>query len=73
MSALATPTLTPEATALRATEINLSLILGITITFHVLALLSVFARAYVRLFLVKVLGWDDYTMVAAMVSLVAPP
>lgn len=65
--ATSSPTLSPEAQATYNAESNLPFILGITITFHVLALIAVILRVYVRTFLVKVIGWDDYTMIGAMV------
>jgi hypothetical protein len=61
------PTLSATAKAARDAESNLPFILGITVTFHVLALTAVLLRTYVRTFVVKVMGWDDYTMIGAMV------
>lgn len=61
--------LSPEEKAIRAAESNLPFILGITIACHVLALISVALRIYVRTFIVKVLGMDDYTIILAMVGL----
>ncbi|KAH6874690.1 hypothetical protein B0T10DRAFT_415115 [Thelonectria olida] len=49
----------------RAAESNLGRILGITTTFHVVALTCVCLRLYVRLGLVKAAGRDDWTMVAS--------
>ncbi|KAL2062515.1 hypothetical protein VTL71DRAFT_6781 [Oculimacula yallundae] len=63
----ARPTLSPEHQAARDAETNLPFILGITMTFHALALTAVFMRMYVRTFMVKVMGLDDYTVIAAMV------
>jgi hypothetical protein len=56
-----------ELTLARDAESNLSFILGITIFFHVLALIAVILRIYVRTMVIKVMGWDDYTMIIAMV------
>ncbi|KAH6705431.1 hypothetical protein BKA61DRAFT_699186 [Leptodontidium sp. MPI-SDFR-AT-0119] len=69
MSSLAgpRPTLSPEQQATRDAETNLPFILGITMTCHALALTTVCLRMYVRKFIVKVVGLDDYTMIAAMV------
>lgn len=71
MSSLAAPrpTLSPEQQATRDAETNLPFILGITMTCHALALTTVCLRMYVRKFIVKVVGLDDYTMIAAMVRL----
>lgn len=51
----------------RAAESNLGRILGVTTTFHVLALTCVALRLYVRLGMVKAAGRDDWTMVASAV------
>lgn len=64
-----TSNLTPQQQASYNAESNLSFILGFTVTTHVLALIAVISRVYVRSFIVKVFGMDDYTIVAAMVSL----
>ncbi|KAG4436210.1 hypothetical protein IFR05_008306 [Cadophora sp. M221] len=61
-----TPTLSPETFAARAAESNLPFILGMIIPFFVLAFLAVSQRTYVRLMVVKVMGIDDYIMLAAM-------
>lgn len=62
----------PDATVpvdpARAAESNLGQILGVTTTFHVLALVFVGLRLYVRMGMVKATGRDDWTMVAAAVS-----
>ena len=63
------PSLSPEAKAVRDAESNLPFILGITIANHALALLSVSLRTYVRIFIVKVVRMDDYTIILAMVHL----
>jgi hypothetical protein len=69
-SSSATATISPEQFAIRAAETNLPFILGLTTTFFALALIAVILRTYVRIALVKVMGRDDYTMIAAMVRLV---
>ncbi|KAG4438453.1 hypothetical protein IFR05_006063 [Cadophora sp. M221] len=60
------PTLSPEQQATRGAETNLPFILGITMTCHALALTAVCLRMYTRKCIVKVMGLDDYTMIAAM-------
>jgi len=65
----AIPTLSPEAKIIRDAESNLPFILGITIASFLLALVSVFLRVYVRAFVVKVFGKDDYTIILAMVRI----
>ncbi|CZT48432.1 uncharacterized protein RSE6_09120 [Rhynchosporium secalis] len=60
------PKLSPEEFAARAAESNLPFILGMIIPFFVLAFLAVMARMYVRFMVVKVMGIDDYIMLAAM-------
>lgn len=62
------PTLSPEALAARNAESNLPFILGITIASHSLAIIAVLLRCYVRAFIVKVVGWDDFTIILALVS-----
>ena len=51
-----------------AAESNAPRIIAITTVFHVLALISVGLRLYVRLGMVKAAGRDDWTMVASAVS-----
>lgn len=68
-----TPTLSPEAFAARAAESNLPFILGMIIPFFVIAFISVALRTYVRARVVKVMGIDDWIMLAAMVSLSSLP
>lgn len=63
----AVPSPNPEASARRNAESNLPFILGITIASHILALTAVGLRFYVRIFIVKVIGMDDYTILLAMV------
>ena len=63
------PTLSPEALASREAESNLPFILGITISCHLLAVIAVCLRTYVRTFIVRIMGWDDYTMIGAMVCI----
>ncbi|CZT52480.1 uncharacterized protein RSE6_13821 [Rhynchosporium secalis] len=65
--AVGLPILSPEQQAYRDAETHLPFILGITVTFHVLALIAVCLRLYVRTFMVKVMGPDDYTIIAAMI------
>ncbi|KAH7310935.1 hypothetical protein BKA65DRAFT_600993 [Rhexocercosporidium sp. MPI-PUGE-AT-0058] len=60
------PILSPETFAARAAESNLPFILGMIIPFFILALIAVSLRTYVRLMVVKVMGIDDYIMLAAM-------
>lgn len=62
-----TPTLSPEAFAARAAESNLPFILGMIIPFFVLAFVAVVLRTYVRTRIVKVMGIDDWVMLAALV------
>lgn len=62
------PTLSPEAFAARAAESTLPFIMRMIIPFFVLAFIAVSLRTYVRLMVVKVIGIDDYIMLAAMVS-----
>lgn len=45
------------------------MILGVTGGFHALALLFVALRVYTRMFVVKLMGRDDYVVVASVVSL----
>lgn len=41
-------------------------ILGATLTVTVFALLTLIVRLYVRIRMIKNLGWDDYIMIVAM-------
>jgi hypothetical protein len=43
-------------------------VLSVSITLLVIGLASVLLRLYVRYFLVKRLGYDDYVLIAAYVS-----
>lgn len=52
----------------RAAESNLARILGVTTTFHVIALLFVGMRVYTRVAIVKAFGRDDALMLAATAS-----
>lgn len=52
-----------------AAESNTAMILGVTGGFHALALLFVALRVYTRMFVVKLMGRDDYVVVASVVSL----
>jgi hypothetical protein len=52
----------------RAAESNLGYLLGVTATFHVIALVFVGMRMYARVVVVKAFGKDDALMVAATVS-----
>lgn len=47
-------------------------ILGATLSTTSLAFLTVIARFYVRGFIVKALGWDDYFMALAMAVVSSP-
>ena len=47
-------------------------ILGMTIGSLVLSCIFVGLRMYTRTFLAKSVGWDDWTMVAALVSTCCP-
>jgi hypothetical protein len=49
-----------------------STILGVTIAFHVAAMLSVFLRLYFRFRLMKSAGWDDLLVTLAVVSNKSP-
>lgn len=51
----------------RAAESNLGYLLGITATFHVVALFFVGMRVYARVVLVKAFGKDDVFMIASTV------
>ena len=53
----------------RVAESNVGRILGVTTTFHALAILLVTLRMYVRLRISKNAARDDWTMVGALVSL----
>ncbi len=46
-------------------------LIAVTVTVTVLAVISVAARLYVRVKISRSVGWDDYTILAAMVG--APP
>jgi len=52
----------------RAAESNLGYILGVTATFHLLALTFVGMRMYARVVIVKAFGTDDALILAATVS-----
>lgn len=52
----------------RAAESNLGYLLGVTATFHVIALIFVATRTYARFVIVKAFGRDDALMLAATVS-----
>lgn len=52
-----------------AKESNTAMIVGVTGGFHALALLFVGLRVYTRMAVVKVMGRDDYVIVASVVSL----
>ncbi|OLN85063.1 hypothetical protein CCHL11_10248 [Colletotrichum chlorophyti] len=54
-----------------AKESNTAMIVGVTGGFHALALLFVGLRVYTRMALVKVMGRDDYVVVASMLCAVA--
>tara|TARA_R110002060_G_scaffold12775_15_gene18174 strand:- start:73 stop:312 length:240 start_codon:yes stop_codon:yes gene_type:complete len=60
------PPLSSEEFAARAAESNLPFILGMIIPFFILAFLAVSLRTYVRMRIVRVMGVDDYIMIAAM-------
>ncbi|KZL72539.1 integral membrane protein [Colletotrichum incanum] len=49
----------------RAKESNTAMILAVTGTFHVLALVFVALRTYTRAIIVKTIGIDDYMMIAS--------
>jgi hypothetical protein len=51
----------------RAAESNLGYLLGVTATFHVIALVFVGMRMYARVVVVKAFGKDDALIVAATV------
>jgi hypothetical protein len=50
------------------TENNASQILGIASFLTAFTLITVLLRMYVRVWMTKTMGTDDYTMVASMVS-----
>lgn len=52
----------------RAKESNTEWLIGVMGTFCLLALVTVTARLYTRIHLVRAPGWDDYVMALAMVS-----
>ncbi|KAE9573391.1 hypothetical protein CGCSCA5_v004381 [Colletotrichum siamense] len=54
-----------------AAESNTAMILGVTGGFHALALLFVALRVYTRMFVVKLMGRDDYVVVASVLCAVA--
>ena len=58
----------PNTDPVRAAESNLGYLLGVTATFHVIALLFVGTRVYIRIVLVKAFGRDDALMLTATVS-----
>jgi hypothetical protein len=47
-------------------------ILGSTLTVTIAALITMVTRLYVRVRMIRNVGWDDYVMISAMV-LVSPP
>jgi hypothetical protein len=51
----------------RAAESNLGYLLGVTATFHVIALTFVGMRMYARVIIIKAFGRDDALMLAATV------
>jgi hypothetical protein len=51
----------------RAAESNLGYLLGITSTFHIIALTFVGMRIYARVIIVKAFGRDDALMLAGTV------
>ncbi|PVH91818.1 hypothetical protein DM02DRAFT_545072 [Periconia macrospinosa] len=46
-------------------------VLGVTITVTIIALITLIARLYVRVKMIRNVGWDDYVMIAAMVVCIA--
>ena len=52
----------------RVAESNLGYILGVTATFHAIALIFVWLRLYARVFIVKAFGKDDAFIVVSTVS-----
>lgn len=62
------PPMSEEAFAARAAESNLPFILGMIIPFFILAFSAVGLRTWVRMRIVKVMGYDDWVMLLAMVS-----
>jgi hypothetical protein len=51
----------------RAAESNLGYLLGVTATFHIIALMFVGMRMYARVVIVKAFGRDDALILAATV------
>lgn len=54
----------------RAAESNLGYLLGVTATFHVVALIFVGLRMYARIAIVKAFGKDDALMLMSIVSFI---
>ena len=42
------------------------IILGATLTVTIAALITIATRLYVRLLMIRNVGWDDYVMISAM-------
>lgn len=43
-------------------------LIGVVTAFLILTVLSVGARVYVRVFMIRSFGWDDWLMLVALVS-----
>ncbi|TEA18667.1 Satratoxin biosynthesis SC1 cluster protein 4 [Colletotrichum sidae] len=71
MSSSLPPPSTSDIDPVWAAESNTAMILGVTGGFHALALLFVALRVYTRMAVVKVMGRDDYVMVASVLCAVA--
>jgi hypothetical protein len=64
---LVPPQLPPEQLAVLANEDQGPKVLGIVISFTVLALFCVFLRFFTRLKFTQFLGWEDYFIAFSMV------
>ncbi|KAH8732978.1 hypothetical protein GQ44DRAFT_781737 [Phaeosphaeriaceae sp. PMI808] len=61
----------PPTIPFRPNENQGPAILGATLAFTIFALLTVIARLYVRIRMIRNVGWDDYVMVSTMVLCIA--
>ncbi|KAI8937113.1 hypothetical protein NX059_006327 [Plenodomus lindquistii] len=61
----------PAAVPVRADERQGPMILGATLTVTIAALITTISRLYVRVKLIRNVGWDDYLMVSAMILCIA--
>jgi hypothetical protein len=63
----APPQIPPDQLAILAKEDQGPKILGIVISFTLLALICVFLRFFARLKFTRLLGWEDYFIAISMV------